>query len=253
MPKRAASATRREEIIKAAIRCLARKGYAGVTLRTLASEAGLNQGLLHYHFRTDAVTAKRAILRAALEAVLAKLEGLRPNEKTAGDAQAELRGLIQRLLELDHDTRLALLQFLSAIRQDRDIGRMTADAYHNLRKAIEGIIVRGIARHLSCDVNPGESSFIILGLVEGVALQRTLDPGAMNSAQACQICLNVITGYLARPARVRARSAVSANPRKRGTPDPGTAGKIGDTRPPTRLIPRKSSRQSAFREEAQDF
>src|SRR5215467_4209088 len=131
MPKRADSATRREEIIKAAIRCLARKGYAGVTLKAVASEAGLNQGLLHYHFRTDTVTEKPAILRAALKAVLAKLEGLHPNEKTAGDAQAQLRELIQRLLELDHDTRLALLQSLSAIRRDRDVGRMTADAYHN--------------------------------------------------------------------------------------------------------------------------
>jgi AcrR family transcriptional regulator len=56
-------------IIQATIRCLAREGYAQLTMKTLAREVGLSQGIPHYYFAN-----KAAILVAALEAVTAELE-----------------------------------------------------------------------------------------------------------------------------------------------------------------------------------
>ena len=44
------TATRRDQIAHAMIRLLARHGVAGATMRALATETGLTQGVLHYHF-----------------------------------------------------------------------------------------------------------------------------------------------------------------------------------------------------------
>jgi AcrR family transcriptional regulator len=49
-PKSAARAAAEEALLDAAERLLAEVGYAGVTTRRLAEEAGINHGLVHYYF-----------------------------------------------------------------------------------------------------------------------------------------------------------------------------------------------------------
>src|SRR5437867_12978254 len=68
-PKVGVAPLRREQIVRATIRCLARDGYSGLTMKKVARAAGVSQGILHYYFAD-----KRAILVAALEAVAADLD-----------------------------------------------------------------------------------------------------------------------------------------------------------------------------------
>src|SRR5256712_7772419 len=68
-PKRGVAPIRRTAIVRATIRCLARHGYTGLTMKKVAREAGVSQGILHYYFAD-----KRAILLAALETVTADLD-----------------------------------------------------------------------------------------------------------------------------------------------------------------------------------
>ena len=52
-PKTAARAAAEEALLDAAERLLADAGYAGVTTRRLATEAGVNHGLVHYYFGSN--------------------------------------------------------------------------------------------------------------------------------------------------------------------------------------------------------
>jgi AcrR family transcriptional regulator len=52
-PKTAARAAAEEALLDAAERLLADVGYAGVTTRRLAQEAGVNHGLVHYYFGSN--------------------------------------------------------------------------------------------------------------------------------------------------------------------------------------------------------
>ena len=45
-------AERREQLIKATIRCVANHGLADTTIATVAQEAGLSQGIINLHFRS---------------------------------------------------------------------------------------------------------------------------------------------------------------------------------------------------------
>ena len=58
----AKSAVSSQQIIDAAIRVLARQGYARTSLLDIAKEAGMSKGALHYHYST-----KEALIHAVLE------------------------------------------------------------------------------------------------------------------------------------------------------------------------------------------
>jgi AcrR family transcriptional regulator len=75
MPYRDAMATKkgiegrgtREKLIDAAFRAVARDGLADTNVKSIAAEAGVNPGLLHYHF-----ASKDALLEAAVESATAR-------------------------------------------------------------------------------------------------------------------------------------------------------------------------------------
>jgi AcrR family transcriptional regulator len=57
----------REKLIDAAFRAVARDGLADTNVKSIAAEAGVNPGLLHYHF-----ASKDALLEAAVESATAR-------------------------------------------------------------------------------------------------------------------------------------------------------------------------------------
>jgi AcrR family transcriptional regulator len=61
--KTAARAAAEEALLDAAERLLADVGYAGVTTRSLAQEAGINHGLVHYYFGSNENLLVRALER----------------------------------------------------------------------------------------------------------------------------------------------------------------------------------------------
>src|SRR2546428_12297258 len=87
-PRRGVAALRRAAIVRATIRCLARDGYSGLTMRRVAREAKVSQGILHYYFAD-----KRTILVAALETVAADLDRRVAAAPDPGPAGARARPL----------------------------------------------------------------------------------------------------------------------------------------------------------------
>lgn len=57
----------RDKLIDAAFRAVARDGLADTNVKSIAAEAGVNPGLLHYHF-----ASKDAVLEAAVESATAR-------------------------------------------------------------------------------------------------------------------------------------------------------------------------------------
>ena len=105
-PKVGVAPLRREQIVRATIRCLARDGYAGLTMKKVARTAGVSQGILHYYFAD-----KRAILVAALEMVMADLDRRVAAAQARGprDPRARLRALRPEVLpRLLHRLRFRL-------------------------------------------------------------------------------------------------------------------------------------------------
>ncbi len=88
----------KDRIISAAERLFAERGFAGTSLRTVTSEAGVNLAAVHYHFGT-----KDALLQAVFERRVApvnkqRLQRLDELERHAGANGPELEEVLEAFL-----------------------------------------------------------------------------------------------------------------------------------------------------------
>src|ERR1700756_582011 len=94
-PARRRDGTTEARILEAARPVFLRRGTAGARMQEIAAEAGVNQALLHYYFRTKDHLAKAAFEHAASQLMPAVIQVL------ASDG--ELEGKIARVIELELD------------------------------------------------------------------------------------------------------------------------------------------------------
>jgi TetR/AcrR family transcriptional regulator len=107
-----ATATSRDAILDAAIRCFAANGYAATTIKDLASEAQVNSALLYYYF-VDKQTLYRETLRHVAQR-LSDSAGRRLDPELAPDEA--IRRFVQQQAEFlianPHVPRLLLREML---------------------------------------------------------------------------------------------------------------------------------------------
>jgi len=197
-PKRGMAPLRRGEIVRATIRCLARDGYSGFTMKKVAREAKVSQGILHYYFAD-----KRAILVAALETVTADLDRrvAAAQSREGKDARARLLALIAACLHLSVEERafwIVFVEFWGEMMHDRRLREINAALYDRTRRLIGAVVAQGIRAGSFRRVDVLTAGAVILGLVDGVSLQLTFDPGAFRVAEATRFCGEAVMRYLAR-------------------------------------------------------
>ena len=196
-PKVGVAPVRREQIVRATIRCLARDGYSGLTMKKLARESRVSQGILHYYFAD-----KRAILVAALEAVTADLDGRVAAAQSRGprDPRARLRALIGACLALAAEERefwIVFVAFWGEMMHDRRLRGINAGLYARTRRLIGALVAQGIRAGRFRRVDVLQAAAVILALVDGVSLQLTFDPSAFSAPTAARFCEDAALRYLA--------------------------------------------------------
>jgi TetR/AcrR family transcriptional repressor of bet genes len=197
-PKVGVAPLRREQIVRATIRCLAREGYSGLTMKKVSREAGVSQGILHYYFAD-----KRAILVAALHAVMDDLDArVRLAQARSGpDPAARLRALIEASLRTALEARevwVVFVEFWGEMMHDDRLRAINAALYTRMRRLIGALIRQGTRGGRFRAVESTRAAAVVLGLLDGVALQLTFDPKAFDVATAARFCQDALGRYLAR-------------------------------------------------------
>jgi len=196
-PRPRVASLRRDQIVRATIRCLAREGYSNLTMKKLAREAGVSPGILHYYFPN-----KRAILLAALERVMADLDRRVVREaQGARDPRERLRALIGACLSVAVEARefwVVFVVFWGEMMHDRSLLRVNARLYARIRRLIGDLVASGIRAGLFRRVDPEQAGAVILALADGLSLQLTFDPRAWTVAQATRLGEDAALRYLAR-------------------------------------------------------
>ena len=200
-PRRGVAPRRRAAIVRATIRCLARDGYSGLTMRKVAREAKVSQGILHYYFAD-----KRTILVAALETVAADLDRRVAAAQDRGpmDARARLLALVEACLRLAVEERafwIVFVEFWGEMMHDRRLRTINAALYDRTRRLIGAVVAQGVRAGTFRRTDPLRAAAVILGLVDGVSLQLTFDPTAFRVAEATRFCGDAVLRYLTREAR----------------------------------------------------
>jgi AcrR family transcriptional regulator len=187
---------RREQIVRATIRCLARDGYTRLTMKRVAREARVSQSILHYYFRD-----KRAILVAALGRVTADLNRRVAAAQARGGRhpRARLRALVAACLEeavADRAFWVVFVEFWGEMMHDPRLRAINADLYARTRRLIGRLVADGVRAGVFRRVGVEPAAAVILGLVDGVSLQLTFDPRAFSVRMAARFCEGALLRYL---------------------------------------------------------
>lgn len=164
-PKRVDKVARRQEILDAAVRVFARKGFAASRIDDIAAEAGIGKGSVYLYF-----DSRDAILEAAFAQYAADSEALlRQAVEGEGPALDRLAALVRAAISL--------------VAASRDLARILLDlwasvdmtgVYRDYRGAIAQLL-----REASDTVRPGTGplhAIVIVGAIEGAVLQWLIDP-----------------------------------------------------------------------------
>ena len=197
-PKVGMGPVRREQIVRATVRCLARDGYTRLTMKKVARAAGVSQGILHYYFAD-----KRAMLVATLTAVSRDLDRrvAAAQSRATRDPAARLRALVRACLDVavrQPEVWVVFLEFWGEMMHDRRLREVNAEVYARTRRLIGRLVSEGVTAGHFRAVDPQRAAAVVLGLVDGVSLQLTFDPEAFSVADAARFCDDAIARYLAK-------------------------------------------------------
>jgi TetR/AcrR family transcriptional regulator, transcriptional repressor of bet genes len=182
-PRRAEPDVRRQSLIAACTRVLARAGAAGTSVRVIAREAGVSPGLItHYFSSIDALIATtyaevdQTVARAIEAAVAA----------APADPRARLDAFVTASFAPPIADRALLatwIAFWSLVTARPDIARQHDDQYAGFRARLTELLA-------ACGIAPERlrlAAIAITALVDGLWLELSLSPGCFTTAEACTI------------------------------------------------------------------
>jgi AcrR family transcriptional regulator len=179
MPKVSAEhrTARREQIVMAGWKCVAREGFHKTTMADVVRESGLSAGAVYGYFRSKddiiAAIADRAVgtVDELFDAMMA-----RPDPPTPSEAIRILTSQAVVLAELPAGdvTRVALQVWGEALRNEA-IHATVAEKYTRVRgKFAELVRVMQGAGHVDQDADPELVAQVLFGLLPGFLVQRLI-------------------------------------------------------------------------------
>jgi len=197
--ERKTSDERRDEIVRATLRIVAHKGFAGVTLREVATEVGVVHGLIRHYFATRDELVAAAFdfaVSSELDSDRALLEGLDP-----------LTALAAWLASTPEDHyRVWIDAWSEAVRTPALAAAL--DRHHlDCERILIAIIERVVDAGLGASADPAADSRLLTAVADGVAVQHhAVGIIGVNEANA------IVFGVAERQLSLTPESLTRANP-----------------------------------------
>src|SRR4030066_120064 len=184
--------SRREEIIKAAARIFAAKGYHGTTLDEIAREIGVSKPALYYHIKN-----KEEILKEIVGRIMEPMEtvarvgrsGIPPQQRIA----QMIRMLVQFAAERQENTLIAL-------ELNKILPTRSREALKKRRKDVEEVLIETLDEGIKKgDFKTGNSKMYAFAILAAAnSLYRWYDPhGNLPHGQIAEQFIRLLElGYL---------------------------------------------------------
>ena len=195
--KRESADFRRQSLIEAAAECLADKGVAGTSVRTICARAGVSPGLLRHYFEgiDDLIAATYRDVTEQVSRSLAEAEeeaGPDPRQRLIAFVTASFRPPIANPKLL-----ATWLAFWSLVNTRPAIAAIHGETYRSYREALERLLA-------SCGLDSAEgqrAAIALTALVDGLWLELSLDPSTFTPAEASAIAVRWVDNWLGSPPR----------------------------------------------------
>ena len=207
---RAARAERREarnELLSAALRVFARRGYRDAGVEEIAAEAGYSKGALYWHF-----SGKEELLLTLLEERIDTpmrqrfaLLAAAPPER---DMSVEATRAFAQQLDGEREALLLEREYWSLAIRDPELRARYAERQTELRRDLAAAL-EARARHLGTPdlTMPAEEvARIVMSIIGGLAVDELIEPGSVRPELLGEALAVVYAGLVAR-ARIAEGSA----------------------------------------------
>lgn len=167
------SATRREQILQAAIACFSRRGYHLTTMDDIVAESGMSKGSLYWHYKS-----KRDILISVAEWYFGQMVGgMMGAVQQAPTATSKIKMLLTLILEVmsTEDTLInVFIDFYAETRHDAQVTELLQEMLTPIIDAIAAIIEEGITSGEFRPVDARNIALIFMAAGDGLFLYRPI-------------------------------------------------------------------------------
>lgn len=170
-------AARREQIVGAAMRCVAREGFHKTTMADVIRESGLSAGAVYGYFRS-----KDQLIRAIADLAIGEVAGVL-HELAGRSGPVEPADAVQVFLEhvttpapgTDVDLSRVAVQAWAEAARDPEVHALAKDKMGAVREAM-GAVVRRCRRDgtLPASVDADRAAQVLFALLPGFVLQRLI-------------------------------------------------------------------------------
>ena len=196
------SVDRRELLVQAAIRVIARRGVAGATTRAIVGEAGMSLASFHYAFRSHAELMSE-VVRHVVDAEVASVF---TSLKLGSDIRSAVRAGLQAYLDYvisDPEHELALQELGQYALRTPGLEKLASQQYAAYHAGVAGVLREGAAVSNVEWARPVEDiARLVVTITDGVTLAWLVD----RDTAAAERVLDFAADSLAALARSRESS-----------------------------------------------
>ena len=207
---RKSSDERRDEIVRATLRLVAAKGFAGVTLRDVAAEVGVVHGLIRHYF----ASRDELVAEAFDFAVTTELE----RDRRLLDELDPVAALAGWLAATNENHYLVWIDAWSEAPRNAALAAALARHHGDCERILAGVIERVVDAGLGASADPAADSRLLTAVADGMAVQHhvvgIVDVDAANDIVfgVAERQLGLEPGILARANPVPARGQWAETP-----------------------------------------
>lgn len=200
----------REELLTAALRVFARRGYRDAGVDEIAAEAGYSKGALYWHFagKSELLTA---LLEERVDAPMRERVDLLASAPPERDMSVEATQAFARQFEEEREALLLEREYWSLAIRDPELRARYIERDTALRDSLAaGLTAR--ARHLGTPPLPmpaEDVARIVMSIIGGLAVDELIDPGSVRPELVGEALAIIYAGLVA-----RAESSAGGEPRR---------------------------------------
>jgi AcrR family transcriptional regulator len=186
-------------LLAAAQDILAERGYGELTMTAISQVSGVNRALVSYYFG-----GKAGLLTALVDTLfqnpeVGPVEEIRSGMEGAQRTDAFLEW--QRRMSANDRVNRMLYELLPHALREPEVRQRFADEYR-LYRHVDADCLASAPRELSDDEAEALAA-VSIAVVEGLAIQRAIDPEGFDHARAWRAWRDVIGAYLTLPPEQR--------------------------------------------------
>jgi AcrR family transcriptional regulator len=172
----------RDEILSAALRVFARRGYAEASMDAIAAEAGYSKGALYWHF-SGKEELLLTLLDERIDAPMRERFAMMASAPPEQDMTVEATEAFGKQLDRQREALLLEREYWSLAIRDPELRARYAERQAELRDEL-AVALEARARHLGTpelSMAAEDVARIVMAIISGLAVDELIEPGSVRA------------------------------------------------------------------------